>query len=45
MNDDFNLMKYSEFLSMSKDVKEKAEIGSEPFLEELLKPKCDAKLS
>jgi len=32
-------MKYFEFLSMSKNVKEKARIGSNPFSGALLKPK------
>ena len=38
-DDDFDLMKYFEFLSMSKNVKEKAGIGSEPFPGAFLKPK------
>jgi hypothetical protein len=43
-NDDFNLMEYSKFLAMSKDVKDKAGVGSEPFPGEFLKPIRDAKL-
>ena len=35
---DFNLMQYSEFLAMSKNVKDKAKIGSEPFLGTFIKP-------
>src|SRR2546426_1232199 len=31
-------MKYSEFLSMSKNVTKKAETGSEPFLDTFMKP-------
>ncbi|CAB4375937.1 unnamed protein product [Rhizophagus irregularis] len=37
-HDNFDLMDYSEFLSMSKNVKEKAGEGSEPFPGTLLKP-------
>ena len=44
-NEDFDLMKYSEFLTMSKNVKEKAGTGSEPFLDALLKPMKSVKLS
>lgn len=37
-HDDFDLMDYSEYLEMSKNVKEKAGGGSEPFPGEFLKP-------
>ena len=37
-HDDFDLIKYAEFLAMSKNVKDKAGIGSEPFPGKLLKP-------
>src|SRR5437763_12168973 len=37
-HEDFELMKYSEFLSMSKNVTEKAETGSEPFPGTFMKP-------
>jgi hypothetical protein len=37
-------MKYFEFLSMSKNVKEKAGIGTEPFSGSLLKPKKEVSL-
>ncbi|PKY32170.1 hypothetical protein RhiirB3_450169 [Rhizophagus irregularis] len=43
-HDDFDLLEYFEFLSMSKNVKEKAGIGSEPFPGALLKPKKEANL-
>ena len=36
-HEDFELMKYSEFLSMSKNVTEKAGTGSEPFLGTFMK--------
>ncbi|RGB36328.1 hypothetical protein C1646_758227 [Rhizophagus diaphanus] len=36
--DNFDLLDYSDFLSMSKNVKEKAGMGSEPFPRTLLKP-------
>src|SRR5207248_2690431 len=38
VHEDFKLMKYSEFLSMSKNVTEKAETGSEPFSGTFMKP-------
>ncbi|CAG8706360.1 3981_t:CDS:2, partial [Funneliformis caledonium] len=44
-NEDFNLMKYSKFLTMSKNVKEKAGTESEPFSDALLKPMKSVKLS
>ncbi|CAG8704228.1 6108_t:CDS:1 [Funneliformis caledonium] len=44
-NEDFDLMKYSEFLTMSKNVKEKAGTGSEPFSGALLKLMKSVKLS
>jgi hypothetical protein len=37
-NEDFDLMQYSEFLSMSKNVKDKAGLGSEPFPGAFMKP-------
>ena len=37
-HEDFELMKYSEFLSMSKNVMEKAGTGSEPFPGTFMKP-------
>ena len=37
-HEDFELMKYSEFLSMSKNVTEKAGTGSEPFPGTFMKP-------
>ena len=37
-HEDFELMKYSEFLSMSKNVTEKARTGSEPFSSTFMKP-------
>ena len=43
-NDDFDLKEYFEFLSMSKNVKENAGIGSEAFLGELIKPTKKAAL-
>ncbi len=36
-HDNFDLKKYFEFLSMAKNVKEKAEVGLEAFLKELIK--------
>ncbi|CAG8676819.1 8935_t:CDS:2, partial [Funneliformis caledonium] len=44
-NKDFDLMKYSEFLTMSKNVNKKAGTGSEPFLGALLKLMKSVKLS
>ncbi|CAG8480984.1 16217_t:CDS:2 [Funneliformis caledonium] len=44
-NEDFDLMKYSEFLTMSKNVKKKTGTGSEPFLGVLLKLIKSVKLS
>ncbi|CAG8532192.1 115_t:CDS:2 [Funneliformis caledonium] len=44
-NEDFDLMKYSEFLTMSKNVKEKVGTGLEPFSGALLKPMKSVKLS
>lgn len=44
-DDDFDLKNYFEFLSMSKDVKKKAGVGSEAFPGSLLKPKKDVTLS
>ena len=43
-HDKFDLKKYSEFLTMSKNVKEKAGIGSEPFPGEFLKPMKEGNL-
>ena len=44
-DDEFDLIKYFEFLSMSKNVKENAGIGTEPFPGILLNPKKDIILS
>ena len=44
-DDEFDLIKYFEFLSMSNNVKENAGIGTEPFPGTLLKPKKDVTLS
>src|SRR3989337_464659 len=43
-DDDFDLQKYYEFLSMSKDVKEKAGAGSKAFPGTLLKPTKETNL-